>query len=533
MRHARNEPQRQELKDGWLMAENTTFLTMRGISKYFAKVVANDKIDIAVKYGEILGILGENGAGKTTLMNILYGLYAPDEGQILIDNQPVAIHSPKDSITHGIGMVHQHFMLVPTHTVVENVILGMPSKKGHLRLRQAAEEILALSQQLGFQIDPFSYIRDLPVGTQQKVEILKSIYRGAKLLIMDEPTAVLTPQETEEMFRILRHFTGSGNAVIFITHKLNEVMAITDRITVLRDGKLIGTVNRAETDTDELARMMVGREIALTVNKHAQPISVDIGLRVEGVTVQNQHHKNVLHNLSFTIQRGEIFGIAGVSGNGQEELAEVLSGLKTVSSGHIYVKDTEITNLNAKEIIERGVSFIPEDRQRTGLILDMSIYENLMLKSFYRAPFSTRHFLNKQATLNNAATLIANYNIKTPSPETKVRNLSGGHQQKVVVARELSLEPEVLIAFQPTRGLDIGAIEYVHTLILQARNEGKSVLLISTELSEIFSLSDRIGVLYQGEILKVFEAVEATIEEVGLLMAGVKGTTTGMKNKKE
>ncbi|GAK59550.1 ABC transporter related protein [Candidatus Vecturithrix granuli] len=515
------------------MTENMTFLAMQGISKYFAKVIANDKIDIDVKYGEILGILGENGAGKTTLMNILYGLYAPDEGQIVIDDQPVSIHSPKDSILHGIGMVHQHFMLVPTHTVVENIILGMSSQKGRLRLRQAAEEILTLSQQLGFQIDPFSYIRDLPVGTQQKVEILKSIYRGAKLLIMDEPTAVLTPQETEEMFKILRHFTGSGNAVIFITHKLNEVMAITDRITVLRDGKLIGTVKRTETTTNELARMMVGRDIALTVNKHAQPISAEIGLRVENVTVQNQHHKNVLHNLSLTIQRGEILGIAGVSGNGQEELAEVLSGLRKVSSGHIYVKGREVTNLSAKEMIEHGVSFIPEDRQHTGLILDMSIYENLMLKSFYRTPFSNRHFLNKQATLNHAATLIANYNIKTPSPATKVKNLSGGHQQKVVVARELSLEPEVLIAFQPTRGLDIGAIEYVHTLILQARNEGKSVLLISTELSEIFSLSDRIGVLYQGEILKIFEAADATIEEVGLLMAGVKEKTTGMKNKKE
>lgn len=519
------------------MTENITFLAMQGISKYFAKVVANDEIDIDVKYGEILGILGENGAGKTTLMNILYGLYAPDEGQILIDGQPVGIHSPKDSITHGIGMVHQHFMLVPTHTVVENIILGMPSQKGRLRLRQAADDILTLSQQLGFQIDPWSYVRDLPVGTQQKVEILKSIYRGAKLLIMDEPTAVLTPQETEEMFKILRNFTASGNAVIFITHKLNEVMAITDRITVLRDGKLIGTVKRAETDTDELARMMVGRDIALTVNKHARPISDEIGLRVEDVTVQNQHRKNVLQHLSFTIRRGEILGIAGVSGNGQEELAEVLSGLKTVSSGHLYVQDTEITNLDAREMIERGVSFIPEDRQHSGLILDMSIYENLMLKSFYRAPFSTRSLLNKQATITNAQTLITNYNIKTPSPETKVKNLSGGHQQKVVVARELSLEPEVLIAFQPTRGLDIGAIEYVHTLILQARDEGKSVLLISTELSEIFGLSDRIGVLYQGEILKIFEAVDATIEEVGLLMAGVKGTTTGtttgMKNKQE
>ena len=506
---------------GYIMNREHVFLEMKGISKYFSKVIANDSVDINVKHGEILGILGENGAGKTTLMNILYGLYAPDEGEIFVNGLPISIHSPKDSISHGIGMVHQHFMLVPTHNVVENLILGMDSKKGRLNFRQAAEEILTLSKELGFHIDPYSTIKDLPVGVQQKVEILKSIYRGARLLIMDEPTAVLTPQETEEMFKILHNFVSSGNSVIFITHKLNEVMAITDRITVLRNGKLIGTVNKDETNEDDLAKMMVGRNISLTMNKSSKPVSEHTGLRVEKVTTLNQHGKKMLKELSFSIRQGEVYGIAGVSGNGQEELAHVLSGMMSVDSGHIYIKEQEITNLNTRRVMEHGVGFIPSDRQKTGLILDMSVRENLMLKKFYHAPFSTHSFINKEATLTNAATLIADYNIKTPSPETKVKNLSGGHQQKVVIARELALGPELLIAFQPTRGLDIGAIEYVHSLIIQARDDGKSVLLISTELSEVFSLSDRIGVLYQGEILKEFRAEDATIEEIGLLMAGV------------
>ncbi|MCP4405792.1 MAG: ABC transporter ATP-binding protein [bacterium] len=501
---------------------NSHFLEMRGISKYFSQVIANDRIDIVVKHGEVLGILGENGAGKTTLMNILYGLCEADRGEIFIDGRPVAIGSPKNAISSGIGMVHQHFMLIPTHTVVENLVLGLKSQKGRLKLQQAAKEILAISNQLGFHIDPWSYVKELPVGTQQKVEILKSIYRGAKLLIMDEPTAVLTPQETEEMFKILRNFVDSGNSVIFITHKLNEVMAITDRITVLRDGQLIGTVNKKDTNIDDLARMMVGRDISFTVKKSTQSASGQIGLRVENVFVKNYHQKPLLDNLSFSIKRGEILGIAGVSGNGQEELANVLSGLLKADSGHIYVGETEIGRLNAREIHERGVSFIPSDRQKTGLILDMSVRENLLLKHFYQPPFASRHFIDRDETIKNANLLIADYNIKAPSPESKVKNLSGGHQQKVVVARELSLDPQLLIAFQPTRGLDIGAIEYVHSVIVASRDEGRSVLLISTELSEVFGLSDRIGVLYQGEIVKIFDAGEATIEEVGLLMAGVR-----------
>lgn len=498
------------------------FLEMRGISKYFANVLANDNIELTVKHGEILGILGENGAGKTTLMNILYGLYEPNQGQILIDGQPIAIHSPKDAITHGIGMVHQHFMLIPTHTVVENLALGLNSQKGCLKLQQAAADIQALSNQFGFHIDPWAVIKELPVGTQQKVEILKSMYRGARLLILDEPTAVLTPQETDEMCKILKNFVISGNSVIFITHKLNEVMAIADRITVLRDGKAIGTVNKEETTTEQLARMMVGRDISFTVKKSEKPSSAQSGLRLERVSVRDHRRKPILNEISFSIQQGEILGIAGVSGNGQEELANMIAGLLPPSSGHIYVGETEVSRMNARQIHERGVSFIPSDRQKTGLILEMSVRENLLLKSFYRSPHSSRHFINTTETIGYAHRLISAYNIKTPSSETAVKNLSGGHQQKVVIARELSLRPQVLIAFQPTRGLDIGAIEYVHQVIMASRDEGKSILLISTELSEIFSLSDRIGVLYQGEILKIFAAKDATIEQIGLFMAGVK-----------
>ncbi|PID57440.1 heme ABC transporter ATP-binding protein [candidate division KSB3 bacterium] len=504
------------------MKHDAYFLEMRGISKYFSQLIANDAIDLAVKHGEVLGILGENGAGKTTLMNILYGLCEPDRGEIVINGRPIKIHSPKQAIAHGIGMVHQHFMLIPTHTVVENLVLGLASQKGRLKLQQAAADILDLSKQLGFQINPWAYVKDLPVGVQQKVEILKSIYRDAKLLIMDEPTAVLTPQESAEMFKILRHFVQSGNSVIFISHKLHEVMAITDRITVLRDGKLIGTVHRRETDANKLARMMVGREISFTVQKSTTPPARQTGLRVENVSVSHRHEKALLKDLSFSIQCGEILGIAGVSGNGQEELANVLSGLLKADSGQIYVGATEISRLSARDIHECGVGFIPSDRQKTGLILEMSVRENLLLKNFYHPPYASGYFINHEATLKNAQSLIEDYTIKVPSPDSKVKNLSGGHQQKVVVARELSLDPQLLIAFQPTRGLDIGAIEYVHRVIMAYRDKGKSVLLISTELSEVFGLSDRIGVLYQGQILKIFDAEEATIEEIGLLMAGVR-----------
>lgn len=517
------------------MPDNTVpFVEMKGITKYFTSVKANDGVSIDIRHGEILAILGENGAGKTTLMNILYGLYAPNAGKILIDGTEVTIGSPKEAIEKGIGMVHQHFMLVPTHSVVENIILGMEENKGILHLKKEAEKVVRLAEELGFQIEPQRKVKELPVGVQQRVEILKSIYRGARLLIMDEPTAVLTPQETEELFKLLKRFVQSGNAVVLITHKLNEVMGIADRVTVLRDGKTIRTVAKQETAEEELARLMVGRDISLQIQnerpgasrggKTAAPL-----LRMEDVMLRDEAGNQVLDGLSLQLFQGEILGIAGVSGNGQEELAAVLAGLQKIDQGRLFLDDREITNQSPQAMIRDRIGFIPADRQNEGLILSMSVRENLLLKSYAQPSFFTRGILNKKRTVENANRLIHDFNIKAPDGETFVRNLSGGHQQKVVVARELSLDPELIIAFQPTRGLDIGAIQYVHQLLLEARSAGKSVLLISTELSEIFNLADRIGVIYRGGILKFLDSGEATLDEVGLLMAGVDRTKGGAK----
>jgi general nucleoside transport system ATP-binding protein len=506
------------------------FVEMKGITKYFTSVKANDGISIDVRHGEILAILGENGAGKTTLMNILYGLYTPDAGQILIDGAEVAISSPKEAIQKGIGMVHQHFMLIPTHSVVENIILGMEGNQGLLHLKKEAAKVAQLAEELGFQIEPYRKVKELPVGVQQRVEILKAIYRGAHLLIMDEPTAVLTPQETEDLFKLLKRFVQSGNAVVLITHKLNEVMGIADRVTVLRDGRYIRSVLKQETSEEELAQMMVGREMALHIQNQGQSGRVPKGkaekplLRMENITFRNETGNQVLDGLSLELFKGEILGIAGVSGNGQEELAAVLAGLKKIEHGRFYLNNREITNQPSHKMIGNGVGYIPADRQNEGLILNMSVRENLLLKSYDQRPFFTKGVLNKKRTVENANQLIADFNIKAPDTETSAKNLSGGHQQKVVVARELSLNPELIIAFQPTRGLDIGAINYVHQLLLDACLAGKSVLLISTELSEIFGLADRIGVIYRGRILKFLDTKATTVDEVGLLMAGIDKT---------
>jgi simple sugar transport system ATP-binding protein len=509
-----------------MVEQAVPFVAMKGITKYFTNVKANDGVSIDVRHGEILAILGENGAGKTTLMNILYGLYAPSAGQIFIDGSEVAIASPKDAIAKGIGMVHQHFMLVPSHSIVENIILGMDENRGILRLKQEAAKIGRLAAELGFEIDPYRKVKELPVGVQQRVEILKAIYRGARLLIMDEPTAVLTPQEIQELFKLLRNFIRSGNAAVLITHKLNEVMSIADRVTVLRDGRFIRTVAKAETHEAELAQMMVGREIALKVENRrdvgaARPAEDPPLLRMEQVTVRDAHGHPSLNRLSLELRAGEILGIAGVSGNGQEELAEVLAGLRPVSQGRIELNGRAMSAGSAQTMIRNRIGFIPADRQSMGLILNLSIRENLLLKSYDRPPFFRNGLLRKERTVANAERLIAAYNIKAPDGETLARNLSGGHQQKVVIARELSLDPDLVIAFQPTRGLDIGAINYVHQLLLEARAAGKAVLLISTELPEIFTLADRIGVIYQGAILKTLAIAAATVDEIGLLMAGV------------
>ena len=513
------------------MLENTApFVEMKGITKFFTNVKANDDIHIDIRHGEILAILGENGAGKTTLMNILYGLYTPDAGQVFIDGAEVGISSPKEAIQKGIGMVHQHFMLIPTHSVVENIILGMEEHRGILHLKKAAEKVARLAEDLGFEIDPYRKVKELPVGVQQRVEILKAIYRGARLLIMDEPTAVLTPQETEDLFKLLKRFVDSGNAVVLITHKLNEVMGIADRVIVLRDGKYIRSLAKEKTNEAELAQMMVGREIDLHIHRESGPSRSSEPpkplLRMKDVTLRDSNGSPVLDGLTLELMKGEILGIAGVSGNGQDELAATLAGLQKIEKGHIYLNDQEITNQSAHEMIRQKISYIPADRQNEGLILGMSIRENLLLKSYDHGSFFTSGVLNRKRTVENADHLINLFNIKTPDEETLARNLSGGHQQKVVVAREMSLDPKLIITFQPTRGLDIGAINYVHKLLLEARLAGKSVLLLSTELSEIFNLSDRIGVMYRGKILKFLNVAETSIEEVGLLMAGVDRATT-------
>ncbi len=504
------------------VSSHTAFIRMQGICKYFKKVVANDHVDMDINRGEILGILGENGAGKTTLMNILYGLYSPDEGTISLDGREVEIDSPKDAIDLGIGMVHQHFMLVPRHSVIENMILGKPEQKGRLKLRSAKKEIQELAQKFGFDIPLDTLVKDLSVGVQQKVEILKAIYRGAELLIMDEPTAVLTPQETDELFSILRTFVQDGNTVVLITHKLNEVMAITDRVSVLRDAKNVGEVTTKEVEKEQLSKMMVGRDISVDEKRERGASGGETSVVVEDVSVKGPFGRKVLKTLSFEVRKGEIFGIAGVTGNGQEPLANMFSGLESIESGKILLNERDITNMEVNDTIKSGIAFIPADRQRTALVLDMPLKENLLLKNYHKAPFATRGVMHGKVGYSHAQKLMEDYRIKAESPETHTRTLSGGHQQRVVVARELSLDPDFIVAFQPTRGLDIGAIEYVHDVLMRTREEGKSILLISTELSEIFALSDRIGVLYQGELLATLPVEEATVEQVGLLMAGIK-----------
>ena len=495
---------------------------LRGITKYFPGTIANDHIDLRLERGEVLALLGENGAGKTTLMNILYGMYQPDAGEILIDGQSVKIKSPHNAMEHGIGMIHQHFTLIPVHSVVENVILGIKlQQKERIGMREAAHQIQQIGEKYGLEVDPYAIIRDLPVGVQQRVEILKALYRNARVLIMDEPTAVLTPQETDKLFNFIRDFREKGNSVIFITHKLNEVMEIADRITVLRDGKVVGNVRRAEASEKKLAHMMVGRDLLVitrrtTSAKHGAKV-----LEVRDLEVLGGSGIKAVDGLSFKVYEGEIFGIAGVSGNGQEELAEALCGLRPVNAGRIMLRDKDLTNKDALSIIESGVGYIPADRQREGLIPDMSVAENLILKSYFTPQVATHGWLNYRNIQSSAQRLVNDFAIKTPSITTKVRALSGGNQQKVVVAREMVIGTELLVAVQPTRGLDIGAAEYVHTVLVRERERGRAILLVSTELSEVLNLSDRIGVMYRGKLLKIIPSQEANIEEIGLLMAGV------------
>jgi simple sugar transport system ATP-binding protein len=497
-------------------------LEMVGITKRFPGVLANDKVNFDVRSGEVHALLGENGAGKSTLMKILYGLYQPDEGDIRLNDKVVSIHSPADAINLGIGMIHQHFLLVPSLTVTENVALGLKSSRGPLTdLDQVAARINELAQVYGLKVDPDALVWQLSVGQQQRVEILKALYRGAALLILDEPTAVLTPQEVDEFFVTLEQMKRDGHALIFISHKLHEVIQLCNRVTVLRDGRTIGTLGVENTTKRELAEMMVGRQIVMQPYK-AQVEVKEPRLSLKDVTAQSDRDHPALRGVSLEVHSGEIVGLAGVSGNGQRELAEVIAGLRPATGGTIELAGKSCLHQSPRQIMKSGLSYIPEERMKDGAIKEFSVAENLILREFDLPQYSRRGFLNRSAIQRNSKELVSAFSVKTPSLETPVKNLSGGNIQKMVLARELSRKPQVIIAAQPTRGLDIGAMEYVHAQLLKQREMGTATLLISEDLDEILALSDRILVIFEGRIMGDVPRAEATPEKLGLLMAGVE-----------
>jgi general nucleoside transport system ATP-binding protein len=498
-------------------------LEVCNITKQFPGVLANDKICLTLEPGEIHALLGENGAGKTTLMNMVYGLYNPDSGQIFINGRETVVRNPHDAIAQGIGMVHQHFMLIPVFTVAENIILGNETVKGlTLDRAAAAKRIRELSKHYGLEVDPDAIVKDLPVGMQQRVEIVKALYRNAKILILDEPTAVLTPQEGEDLFGIMRGLAQRGVSIFFITHKLKEVLAVVDRITVLRNGRVVGETTPAATDESGLATMMVGREVSLTVEKGpAKPQGVV--LKVEGLRVKNRRDQVAVNGASFEVRAGEVLGIAGVQGNGQTELVEALTGLAHTVGGQVTLDGHDVTGASPRQMINYGTAHVPEDRHQYGLVLSYPVADNLVLCSYFQPPFARGLVMNDAAIEQNAKQLVAQYDIRTPSVYTLGQALSGGNQQKVVVAREFSRPIKLLIVAQPTRGLDVGSIEFIHKRIIEQRDaeRGVAVLLVSAELDEIMALSDRIAVMYRGQIVATVDAQAATREQLGLLMAGV------------
>lgn len=495
-------------------------IEMRGITKIFPGVVANENINFQLKKGEIHALLGENGAGKTTLMKILYGLYSPTSGEILVNGEKVEITSPNKAIALGIGMVHQHFMLVPPFTVAENIILGSePAKAGVLNMDEAIRRVEEISNTYGLIVDPRAKVQDISVGMQQRVEILKALYRGADILILDEPTAVLTPQEVRELIAIMDKLTAQGKSIIFITHKLKEVKAISNQVTVIRRGKVIGTVNTSDVETRDLARMMVGREVILEVEK-APAKPGEVILKVEHLKASNDRGLPALRGAEFEVRAGEILGLAGVDGNGQSELIEVLTGLRPAAGGRVILKGQDVAKKSTRKRTEMGLGHIPEDRQKRGLVLDFSLWENMILGRQHQKPFSSGMLLNSQKVRSYARQLIEEFDVRTPNEEVEAKALSGGNQQKVIIAREISRDPDLLIAAQPTRGVDVGAIEFIHKRIVEERDAGKAVLLVSLELDEILSLSDRIAVIYEGQIVGIMDAKDATEEELGLMMAG-------------
>ncbi|PWH16275.1 MAG: heme ABC transporter ATP-binding protein [Anaerolineae bacterium] len=497
-------------------------LEMRGITKIFPGVVANDRVDFDVHEGEVHALLGENGAGKSTLMKILYGLYEPNEGEIRINGQPVRIKSPKEAIALGIGMIHQHFMLVDTLTVAENIALGLPSSRGFVTdLDRVSKRTLELAERYGLHVDPGAYIWQLSVGQRQRVEILKALYRGADLFILDEPTAVLTPQEVDEFMGTMRQMTRERHSIIFITHKLHEVIATCDRVTVLRNGRRIDSRPVAGCTKLDLARLMVGHDIVLPKITSA-PQRGEMRLELQDVHALSERGSPALRGVSLQVQAGEIVGIAGVSGNGQSELAEVITGLRKVTRGKILVNGQDTTGKLPGELLQIGMAYIPEERMRDGIISDFTVSENIILRNHNQTPYARHGFLLHRIIREVADRLIRMFDIRTPSPTTPAGNLSGGNIQKVVLVRELSRAPKVLIAAQPTRGVDIGAIEFIHKNLLEQRAAGAAILLISEDLDEILSLSDRVAVMYEGQIMAVLENKDAERGLVGLLMAGVR-----------
>ena len=515
----------QKVKPGEAIIE------MRGITKHFPGVLANDHIDFDIKAGEVHALLGENGAGKTTLMNILYGLYRPDEGEIRVRGKRVFLKSPKDAIDLGIGMVHQHFMLVPPLTVIENVVLGLKSTRGLLLdLDRAEKRIIELSKKYGLKVDPKAKIWQLSVGERQRVEIIKALYRGAQVLILDEPTAVLTPPEVKELMGIIRRMAKEGLAVIpFITHKLPEVMEISDRVTVLRRGKVMAKIGTKRTNQIDLAEKMIGRKVIFRVERHRVRVG-KVMLEVKNLGAMSDKGPPALKNVSFSIREGEILGFAGVSGNGQRELAEVLTGLRKATGGNVHVMGNDMTNKSPKKIIDQGVGHIPEDRMGMGLVMDFSIAENAILETHSKAPFAHRWFmpfdrkwfLNKKEIDAHTEKLIKEYTIMTPSKDVPAKNLSGGNLQRLILARELSRNPKLLIANQPTRGLDVGATEFVRNKLMEQRGEGMAIMLISEDLDEIMSMSNRIAVMYEGKMVGIVSTAKANVRDIGLMMAGAK-----------
>jgi ABC-type uncharacterized transport system ATPase subunit len=500
--------------------DHTPALEMRGVTKRYPGVLANDHIDLDIRPGEIHALLGENGAGKSTLMNILYGLAEPDEGEILLDGVAVSIANPSDAIDRGISMVHQHFMLVPVLSVAENILLGDEPMANPLFLdRSAADKaIRELGHTFGFEIDPAARVGSLSVGWQQRVEILKALYRKTRILILDEPTAVLTPQETREIFAVLRKLAEGGTSIIFISHKLYEVLEIADRITVIRRGRVVGSRVPSETDEDDLANLMVGRNVSLVVDR-GESSPADPMLTVDALHVSDDRGHEVVRGVSFEVRAGEILGIAGVAGNGQDELVEALTGLRHPTSGNVKLGGRPITAASPRAMHELGVGFVPADRHRFGLVLSFPVKDNIVLTDYHSAPFSRGLVRNDDAIRRHADECIAEFDVRTPSADVIASTLSGGNQQKVVVARELDRELKLLVLDQPTRGLDVGSIEFIHRQTIARRDVGTAILLISAELDEVLELSDRVAVMYRGELVATVDAREADREEVGLLMA--------------